>query len=198
VLPFFTVDGVNENGVFAQSNVVMKNGVEININSGVAGKEDCCVVMLVRYILDHFNVSDVETASNIKSKLMDNLHIYGTSKLGDYNPHILIACHRIQKSYVIEFTADDMVVNEFPIMTNFRTFKYDNIGETPLSSVPILTLNEFKTLGLNNWKYVEKYGIGLDRWDIASEFLSSSNENTATLEDFDELRTKLNYTHAYD
>jgi len=123
VLPFFTVDGMNENGVFAQSNVVNKNGVEININP--SGK-DCCIVMVVRYILDHFTREDIKNADAVKSKLKDNLHIYGTTKLGGYNSHILIAHYDddndYNKSYVVEFTENDCIVNEFPIITNFRTF----------------------------------------------------------------------------
>jgi len=107
VIPFFTVDGVNENGVFAQSNVVMKEGVDIDVKKEGAVLEECCIVMLVRYILDHFTKYDLVSATSVHDKLFNNLHIYGTTKLAGYNSHILVAHYdedeQYSKSYVIEF-----------------------------------------------------------------------------------------------
>jgi len=188
-LPFFTVDGVNDQGVYAQSNVVSKNGVEININANDPTKEECCIVMLVRYVLDHFNREDIKTAESIKRKLKDNLHIYGTSKLGGYNPHYMIAHWDedpdYNKSYVVELTADDVIVNEFPIMTNFRTI------DDELHPIPVTPHGK-----VQHWDQVEQNGIGLERWDIAADFLDEYGG--ATSDDFKILRSQLNYTHAYD
>jgi len=189
-LPFFTVDGVNDQGVYAQSNVVNKNGVEINVNGDDPSKADCCIVMLVRYILDHFGKDDIRTKDAVKKKLKDNLHIYGTSKIGDYNSHVLIAHYdavngEYNKSYVVEFTSDDIVVNEFQIMSNFRTM----LGDLQ----PVL-LNA--DMSLSGWEQIEWNGCGLERWDTVAGFLSEPGGKT--ISDFRNLRRRLDYTHAYD
>jgi len=183
MLPFFTVDGVNDQGIFAQSNVVNKHGIDININKDDPTKTDCCIVMLVRYILDKFSQADMIDAASVKAKIKGNLHIFGTVKLGGYNSHILVACHKLKKSYVIELTADDILVNEFPIMTNFRTIKSN------LSAISMTT--DYKV----DWNEIEQDGIGLERWETCAKFLS---HKSGSYDDFKQLRSDLNYVHAYD
>jgi len=189
VLPFFTVDGVNENGIYAQSNVVMKNGVEIDIKKeGAENLEECCIVMLVRYILDHFTKEDIVSTTAVYNKLYNNVHIYGTSKLGGYNSHVMVShfdpSNEIyNKSYVIEFTdkKDGIVVNEFPIMTNFRTFRFSGSGELQ----PIPTTSS-KHITPPYWGEIEQNGIGIERWNAAADFLE--DYSGSTVDEFKNLR----------
>lgn len=185
MLPYMTVDGVNEKGIFAQSNVVEKNGINtIDINPG---KEDCCCsIMLVRYILDR--VSDIGDGSSTTdngslSEVLDSLHLYSASpKAIAYNNHILVADAK-GNSKIIEFKEDHYEITTFPVMTNFRT----NDGFAAIGSGASMQ---------PDWSTVEWNGIGLERWTAGIQFVNDGNP--ASLQSFKDLRSKLNYTHAYD
>jgi len=82
-------------------------------------------------------------------------------------------------------------VNEFPIMTNFRTFRYNSQGEPQ----PIPTTSS-KKIPLAYWGEIEQRGIGLERWNTAAEFLD--DYAGSGVDEFKNLRSMLNYTHAYD
>lgn len=178
MLPYMTVDGVNSAGVFAQSNVVEKNGVfPIDINP--AGDDCCCSIMLVRFILDHVgSVSELDP-------YLRTLHLYSAAeKYIPYNAHILV-CDKTGASKVIEFVknADGSYGFELVdshVMANFRT----NGG-----------LSVDQATGEAVWNTVEWNGMGVERWNRCAGFRRLS---AATVENFKGLRKDLSYTHAYD
>jgi len=174
ILPYLTVDGVNEKGIFAQSNVVEVNGVE-HININPTSKNDCCCsIMLVRFILDHVgNINELEDYLN-------TLHLYNAPRdKVVYNNHVMVS-DSLGNTRIIEFKENSFeIISSFPVMTNFRTN------------------NGFKANGISaDWTSVEHNGIGLERWETGMTFVNDGNPET--LQGFKTLRNELNYTHAYD
>jgi len=176
ILPYLTVDGVNERGIFAQSNVVEVNGIEhININPG---KIDCCCsVMLVRFILDH--VGSIDELESYLGKL----HLYNAprDKIA-YNNHVLVA-DKLGNTKIIEFKESSFeVISGFNVMTNFRT----NGGFHTVGSGAAISAD---------WSSIEPNGIGVERWEAGARFVNY--RHSGDLESFKNLRNVLNYTNAY-
>lgn len=173
ILPYLMVDGVNEKGIFAQSNVVNKNGIVVDVNPG-SKRELCFSIMTVRHILDHLgNLDDLDT-------LFDGMHLFETSKIGDFLPHVLVSDGTSTK--IVEFKANGVeIVDGFPIMTNFRTnggFDVVEKGEDWHA----------------DWGTVEENGIGVERWNLGADFIERGNYS---FQDFSDLRNKLTYSRAY-
>lgn len=78
------------------------------------------------------------------------MHIYGTSKIKHVNLHFLAADK--DRCFVIEFENDHYDINEFPIITNFRTNRGFVCDE---NLMPI-------------WDTIEDYGGGVERWEVAA------------------------------
>jgi len=177
MLPFIITDGINDAGLYIQSNVVV--GANFDINPSATN--ECCVTMVNRYILDHCSsFEEVE-------EFFNTYHIYGTSAV-EYNYHFLLV-QRGEVNYVsqikwevIEITSNGHITvtkgtdeNQMPngIMANFRT------------SGLIFADND---IDINS---VETYGIGVERYQLATKAFT---EDDYSLED---LRTELMYSNAY-
>lgn len=171
ILPYTMVDGINSAGIYVQSNVVPMDGAEnVDINPGGT---DCCIqMMLVRFLLDRLN-----SISNLRN-VLDQFHLYSTRKIDGYGIHLMVADKR--KSCIIEFENDRYeILTRFPIISNFRVnrgFKVQSIANRDFTP---------------KWDTIEPHGMGVERWEIMSEFLKENG-------DFIELRRKLNYTNTYD
>ena len=112
LIPFITVDGINENGVAVNVNVVPASD---NSQAGVAvGEgEEVYNTMIVRYILDH-----ATSASNAVT-LLSNIKILPTKPILDmgYEYHWMIADS--SKAYIVEIYDGELKIIESNIMTNF-------------------------------------------------------------------------------
>lgn len=171
ILPYTMVDGLNSAGIYVQSNVVPGRDFNININPG---KQDCCVqMMLVRFLLDR-----LDSISNLRN-ILDQFHLYSTNKVEGYGIHLMVADSK--KSCVIEFENDHYeVLTRYPIISNFRLnrgFKVQNLKEKNFSP---------------NWETIEPHGMGVERWEVMSDFLKDP------IGDFHYLSKKIRYTNAYD
>lgn len=171
VLSYTLVDGINDAGIYVQSNVVPGEDLVVNINSG---KQDCCIqMMLVRFLLDR-----LDKISNLRS-VLDELHLYSTTKINGYGIHLMVADSK--KSCIIEFENDHYeILNQYPLISNFRLnrgFEVQSLKEKDFSPV---------------WDTIEKNGMGVERWEIMANFLKNPEM------DMFELRKKLNYTNSYD
>lgn len=113
LIPNATMDGVNECGVIAAINVVPGEDVPELIGTN-PDAEDLHVVFTTRYILDNAHSADEAI------RLLRKRNIITTPNVGN-KIHIMIS--DIEKTYIIEFIGNEMVVKEKigkeQIMTNY-------------------------------------------------------------------------------
>ena len=112
MLPFYTVDGINENGVFVSTNEVPAGDAGYTTGTNPGG-ERLCSAMISRYVLD-YAASAREAVELLREK-----DIYACIMDGvPYEVHVMIADRT--ESLVVEFIDNEMVVVEdASIMTNF-------------------------------------------------------------------------------
>lgn len=170
-LPFLTVDGINDAGLYIQINVVpsLENGFDINPEAEI----ECSDIMLVRYMLDH--CASIEEAEQV----FNTVHIYPRNGF-PYCLHYLIV--KDGEWVIVELTEDSHITitegtstNQIPygIMTNFR-----------MSGLSFIEDNHI------DWSTIEQYGNGVERYEIAE----SAFTDDISLADISE---DLTYTHVY-
>lgn len=143
ILPYSLIDGINDAGIYVQSNAVYTSDVsKIDLNPGKPG---CCEqTMVPRMILDRAgSLEDVPS-------ILESLHVYGSSIIKDINLHFLVADK--ERCFVVEFENDRFDIVEFSVLTNFRL----NRGFQVLTD------------GKPDWETIEDYGMGVERWQIAN------------------------------
>lgn len=123
ILPYTMVDGINDAGIYVQSNVVPGQDFNVSINQG---KQDCCVqMMLVRFLLDR-----LDSISNLRN-VLDQFHLYSTNKVEGYGIHLMVADSK--KTCIIEFENDHYEIStRYPLISNFRLnrgFKVQSIKD---------------------------------------------------------------------
>lgn len=165
ILPFYLQDGMNESGLFAEINVVPKiDGKETQPT--VELRERIPSVMLVRYILDHY-----DTVSEAVADLSQYVQIYTPSKLLNqgYEAHFLLADNT--QAVVIEFIDGEIKVINSNLSTNFHlynvTLNEDGTVNTPETAI------EGKYPADNG---IEDYGTGLERYNIMSQLMASNKD----------------------
>lgn len=143
-LPNIANDGINENGVLINENVVLTGGVDDRTGTA-PGKEKILAPYVSRYILDH-----AESAKHAIS-LLENLDIVGGFQ--EYGLHWMIADEN--DTYIVEIIKNRLVVkkNEYYYMTNF----YLNYG--PVEEKQMAAGKAFRDLPLLN-----EGAIGVERW----------------------------------
>lgn len=171
LLPFVTVDGINDAGVCIQVNVMPygENG-EFSHNSDPA--DDLNGARVTRYVLDYADSVD-DAIAKLKEKEIfsafgteEELHwmISGPAKDG-----------KTYKTVVVEIFPDGMHVTEKfiddkPIMTNFNVSNFDGT-----------------TISVG-------WGAGYERWQILSENFDQANSVMGTFD----LMEKVFYSKMYD
>lgn len=150
ILPFLTVDGINENGVVCNINIVPNDkGIT---RQTTLGKEDMCTLMIPRYILDNF-----DNATDAVNSLL-NFNFYGVP---DNEIHIMVADST--KTYVVEFINNVTTIMEKNYMTNFHL---DGVDTKVIEGVTQL-----------DWDTVEPHGMGLERYEkIMREYSTTSDK----------------------
>lgn len=120
LLPIFTVDGINENGVACCVNVVPQGDCGCTTGTNPEG-ENLCAPIIVRYILD--NAVSAEHAVS----LLQDRNIYATFAHGlNEEYHFMIADGK--DVYVVEFVDNELVaMKDRTLMTNFHIAR----GVTP-------------------------------------------------------------------
>ncbi|MCQ2753045.1 MAG: linear amide C-N hydrolase [Bacilli bacterium] len=131
MIPFAMVDGINENGVVCNTNVVPAKdlpahpGIEeghYNTRGTNPGKKDLFYQFIPRFILDNAKSAKhaVEllkerniTAVNSKGEVCD---MFGVSNMG-YELHCMVADK--DDTYILEFVDDQMSVIRGHVMTNY-------------------------------------------------------------------------------
>ena len=113
LLPFCILDGINENGVGVNTNVVPVNDLEIVTSGTNPGKTDLPLLFAPRYVLDH--AASAKEAVDLLSKC----NLIATKFCSDttYELHIMI-CDPTE-SYIVECVNNKMQVVKDDVMTNY-------------------------------------------------------------------------------
>jgi len=185
-LPYATTDGVNDCGVYVNSNIVtLDYGTIDNTNPG---KPDMFVLNVSRYILDNYS-----TATDAV-KMFDKFNLFGMSFLGE-EPHWMI-CDPTS-TFIVEF-----INNKVHIMSD-QDDEYDNI---PNKETPIMT--NFNLTGWNGqsklvWRGdtpeevkatgIQDHAMGIERYDLMKSNYAPCN----SYEDMRSLIDRVAYTKMY-
>lgn len=184
VLPFYLLDGRNDAGVFANTNVVPTDkGVLTKTVPLVEQREELCTVMLVRFILDRFS-----SARAALEYIRDYVAVYAPATLQamGYEAHIMVG--DAEHTYVLEFVDDAVVWTESNLMTNFHLH-----GVTPSADGTVYTPADVADGSLPSSQGITPHGSGLERWNIIARALP----DLADSDDAVALLNRLNYTNAY-
>lgn len=169
LLPFYCVDGINENSVFINVNVVPTEGN--NTNLFIEPTEDMrveiCANMIPRYVLDY-----CASADEAVEFIQKHMRIYFSKKLQayGYEPHFMIGDK--DKTYIVEFVDNQVSVLSSvpPIMTNFLltnvNFNADGSVYTPE------TRGSHSITGENQ---ITPHGAGLERYNLARAGISPTD-----------------------
>lgn len=177
ILPFMLQDGINEHGLFAEINVVPTGdkGITTGTIPTDTRTDDVCMLMLVRYILDHYN-----SVEEVARELPKHVSIYAPNSdnfKGEY--HFFIKDK--DQAKIIEFINNSIVFidcnanNQF--MTNFYMYG--------------VSKNENGHIDYNT---VSDYGMGIERANsIIDNILNVTDRDTMMV-----LMKSLKYTNSYD
>lgn len=166
-LPFMIVDGINEKGVFVNTNVVhLEKGRTIGTIPLVQKKDSVCMLMLARYILDNY-----KSAKEAVEAIRDYISVYGTKQLWEMGmeAHYMIGDNT--RTYILEFVDNQVVIGEKPYLTNFYladvVFNQDGKVYTPETQDA-----DHNAIDTN---HITPLGMGLERWNTIVDRYSSSD-----------------------
>lgn len=185
LMPFYCVDGINENGVFVSMNVMPNDATtpeEIEPDGEVYAS--ICANMIPRYILDYCASAD-DAVACIKHHL--KIHFSDKAREGGFLPHYLIG--DVEKTYVVEYVGENIVAtllnNDSAVMTNFRI-----AGTTPNADGKYNT-PENKTSGApSTVNGLDLHAAGVERFNLAKTDIAAG----LPMED---IMAKLYYTNTY-
>ncbi|MBQ0035521.1 MAG: linear amide C-N hydrolase [Firmicutes bacterium] len=186
ILPFLLTDGINEDGLFVASLVVPndKGNTTGTIPTEVK-KEEVCMLMLPRFILDRFsNVQDavkyIESSvsvynSNILLNMGYEIHYFMADKQGNTG--------------VLEFVDNVLKFNPCGFVTNFFID-----GMRPNTDGSVYTpATQSGTLNPIEENLITEYGCGLERYNHINEALKTVRDKS----DVEALVYSLKYTNSY-
>lgn len=188
VLPFYTMDGINQNGLVISTHVVPKvDGLTKAANGRTVGsKREIKSLWFPRYVLDNCS-----TVAEVRSELNNLVLTMETATAGDYNHHFLIAdknnntiCvefHNPNSDGVGEIYVHD--VSSHPWLTNFHITRADNYTKIGLKSDKTLP-TPFTEIE-NPSDIPSNYGVepicnGLERWNTLAKQCIEPNGNIKT------------------
>lgn len=180
VLPFITVDGVNECNLVVSANVVPAGDLGETTGTTPTGEltDTICGAMLVRYILDNF-----ATATEAVNYIQEHVSVYMPNKTAELRQELHYMVMDKDKTYLLEFINNELVVSDMSTdyggrcyMANFYMY-----GTSVDSSNHV------------NVSTVTDYGNGIERYNIISDNI----DNAASVTDMTNLMAKLHFTNTY-
>lgn len=174
-VPFFTIDGINDAGLFITELVVPSGDKGFTRTTHPESSErELCALMMPRYILDHF-----ATANEVANWFRTTAKIYMPNINGKQQELHYMVCDK-DNSYILEIIENECkVINayEHPFLTNFYLYG-----------------TELDYYGKPNWDTVTDYGDGLERFELIADAYPYLNtkESMAVL-----MRETLKYSKAY-
>lgn len=172
ILPFMTIDGINEKGVCCNVNVVPTEDMGITTGTNPDGKE-LCVIALPRYILDY-----CDSADDAIEKIL-GLNIYAP-RSDRFSQELQLMIADSTKTYVVEFINNTVevfdVTNTKPYITNFyiKGAEFNQDGTVDVSSLTT-------------------YAMGIERYNIITDGINDADD----LDGMTILMTSLNYSQTY-
>lgn len=186
LVPFAIVDGINDCGLFVNTNVVKaEKGFTTGTKPLLYAKESICMNMLPRYILDNFD-SAIDAVNYIKNFVS----VYANKKLwnSDMEAHFMIGDD--SHCYCMEFVDNEIKITETNKLTNF--FLYDVKLNSDGTVYTPETKDQYHDAIRTN--KITKYGQGLERWNEMVLF-EKGNINLNTLIKF--MTDTINYNKSY-
>lgn len=188
--PLGIFDGINENGVVIEENVVPFDDVGA-LEGTNPGKPDLHIVYVPRYILDH------ATSAAHAIKLLEERNLVG-DLLGAFSFHYLIADK--DESYVVEFIDSKLVWRKMEISTNFNLC-WDNEKKAAITDETggAWTKNDYpapydeKTTIDDIKKFYTDYAMGVERFVTLREHYDEGN----TREGMMNLMKRVQYSQTY-
>lgn len=188
IVPFKLLDGINEYGVFANTNVVPNQKGETTGTIPIEEQKlELCNLMIPRFVLDNF-----KTAQEAIDYIRNYVSIYSYSPLvTNFKEDIHVMIGDENKTFVMEFVDNQIVVNEFPIMTNFFI---DGVDFNEDGSVYTPEDHDFDdTKSAISVNHITSHGQGLERFNILNAGFNSIVDKQSARE----LMDKVYYTGAY-
>lgn len=189
VLPFCIVDGMNENGVVVNTNVVpLDNDPTTETIPTISQDLTMCAAMIPRFIIDNF-----DNATDAVDYIREHVAVFISSTLQAmlYEMHFMVADNN--KTYCIEFVDNETVIVDItdrPYMTNFYlsgvTFNDDGTVYTPSTQD-----DEHNAMATNG---ITKDGSGLERYNI----LVNGATDVESVKDAEDLLEEIYFTKAYN
>ncbi|WP_462332929.1 carcinine hydrolase/isopenicillin-N N-acyltransferase family protein [Schwartzia sp. (in: firmicutes)] len=184
-LPNMTFDGINENGVAMNSNVVPADDLDFaTLQSTNYGKPRIHALAVVRYVLDH-----AESAAHAV-EMLKNMDIYGG--YGPCGIHWMLADEK--ETYILECIDGELIVRNDTdnIMTNF----YINYGSYSNYAKQIAKKGQ-KVAGktYENFPVLTPHACGVERYAILREHYAEGGESA---EGMARLMERVKYTQTYE
>ena len=189
LLPYVTMDGINEKGVVCNINVAQTGpGIEATTGTNPTAGKDMYVALCPRYILD-FCSSAKEAVEKLKEF---NIWSSGSAENPQAEYHLMIA--DAKNTYIVEFRKSKMLVREVsdkPYMTNFNLLLDDNntVGFDMKGHVVRSTIINYDG-SIGNY---HGDGHGARRYDIIADGYASVNSR----ESMRALLDEASYGHLY-
>lgn len=180
VLPFITVDGINECGVVINSNVVPTGdkGITTGTTPTETKEDTLCVKMLIRYVLDNF-----ATAQEAVEHIKKHISVYAPNKENGLKQELHLMVADKDKTYLVEFINNEMVISDMNTTYGGRTY----MTNFYLNDTTVDASNHI------NFNSVTDYGAGLERYNIISDGIDS----VVDLDTMTSLMYSLYYTNTY-
>lgn len=178
LVPFYLLDGINDKGLFCTHNVVsLDNSITPTriIHAKKEEKDIVSIPMLVRFILDKFsNVNDCI------DYLVNYTTLYFTDEMlsSGYQSHFMIG--DLRRTYIIEFINNEIKIIQSNYITNFNIYN--------------VKFDRYKHIQYPPTLYgIDKYGSGLERWDI----ISNNYRNAKTKDGMRKILDLIQYSNCY-
>ena len=180
LLPFATLDGINEKGLCVSCNVVPVHDLEKpTTGTNPGAPNSICTFMLLRWLIDHY-----ATATEAVTAIQNDLNIWAPANKFGYEIHYLISDPI--ESYIVEFWNNSVIVSKVygegindpkAYITNFYVngVQYDEGGKVIIDST---TPN----------------GSGIERYNYITANKADFGTASSMMES---LGSKLKYTNAY-
>ena len=190
ILPFYTVDGINEFGLYCQTNVVpVADNPKPTTKTGIKGQPELSMHMVCRWVLDHY-----KTATEAVNALKNDCRICAAKQFSEagFETHWFIC--DINNSYIVEVINNEVIINDvsaYPIMTNFYVSNIIRNADGSLYSIKDnVEGQECKATTINK---LGLYADGIERYNILNAGLTTVSD----VDDMFDLMGSINYTKNY-
>lgn len=186
LIPFYILDGLNDAGVFINSNVVPQDKGRVIKTQCTENEEyEMFLLMFPRFVLDKFT-----TALDACEYAKKHISFFQTDFAGKYGYDIHFMIGDSEHTYVLEIIDNKVEYKEFNIMTNFHVNGtiFNNDGKVYTPETQDDTHNAIDT------NKITKHGCGLERHNVAVDNIDSADTKEGMV---NLMHNLLNYNKSY-